>query len=128
MSDLAEAIASLKRPMDEPPGFRHGYGESSFVFDENDTEMRVGGQTVGKKGADIHGDILVDDTSNIKPGIFGLPIKVNPNPSGLIPSTLFTPMPAFTMGVDPIIIELGIYAAFAAAIAAIGLSTWDFNE
>lgn len=102
------------------PGRRIGPpGPKSFNLDFREGTAQISGNSIGKRNQ-FNGDILTNSTSSIKSSFLGTPIRVHDNDSGLIPSTLFTPIPAFLVSFDPIWVELGILAAFTATLGTIG--------
>lgn len=108
----------------------YGWGSNKTTVDMQNGQILVGGNKIGKKRNELRGDVLVENTDSVKSGLLGLPIRVQDNPSGLIPSTLFTPVPAFNMTVDPKLIELGILAIFAAIVVGAGAvsEVQEFDE
>lgn len=112
------------------PGRRFGFpGAKSLNLDYSEGNATISGNSIGRRNS-FDGDIFTGGTDRVKASFFGTPIRVFDNDSGLIPSTMFTPIPAFMATFDPVWIELAILATFTAALAVVGISDTEsfFDE
>lgn len=79
---------------------------SGMAVDLENEQLRWHGNTIGANTTRFSNQVLVKNTDSVKAQLFGGPITVSDNPSGLIPSTLFTQTPAFIPSIDEELLEL----------------------
>lgn len=114
-------IDRLLEPSSEPFGIKIGFdGAWTSFFNCSDSKLEVGRARIGDEDTRIGGNILVDGNDKVQSSLFGFPFRVHDNAFGLIPSTLFTPTPAFQIVPDKELVEYGMLASFIAEISAIG--------
>lgn len=115
--------AKLDALLDDIPysgGARVGFpwAEQLRVESSKDGSMSFDSHEFRRGKSQLSGRVKVDGSSSIQKTTAG-PLVEHDSPTGLVPSTIFTPFPRDMLGIDYDYVELAITAAMAAALGAI---------
>lgn len=110
----------LLKDTPEPSSLQLGFDWHTKMIIESSSNpnFSMGQQRIGMDNSEIHGKLKVDGADSIQKNIAG-PLVEHDAPTGIIPSTLFTPFPRDILGIDVEYMELLSLAAMAALFGAV---------